>query len=102
MTKVQFIAHVEDSFARRKELLKKKEKYYAGGKDRLEQFHRAGAAQNILPTEALMGMATKHYTAIADMCKNPLEHTSGQWNERLDDLRNYMDLLDALVTDLEE
>jgi len=102
MNKVQFMTHVEDAFARRKELLKRKEKEYSSGGDRLEQFYRAGAAQNILPTEALMGMAAKHFTSIADMCKDPSNYTSNQWFGKLDDLRNYMDLLDALVTDLEE
>jgi len=102
MNKVQFMNHIEDAFARRKELLRKKEKLYSSGKDRLEQFYRAGAAQNILPTEALIGMAAKHFTVIADMCKDPNNYTKNQWHESLDDLRNYMDLLDALVTDLIE
>ena len=102
MNKVQFMSHIEDAFARRKEILKKKEKEYSGGRDRLEQFYRAGAAQNILPTEALIGMATKHFTSITDMAKDPSNYTTNQWHEKLDDLRNYMDLLDALVTDINE
>ena len=102
MNKVQFMSHIEDAFVRRKEILKKKEKEYSSGRDRLEQFYRAGAAQNILPTEALIGMATKHFTSITDMCKDPSNYTTNQWNEKLDDLRNYCDLLDALVTDINE
>jgi hypothetical protein len=100
MNKVQFMSFIEDAFVRRKEILRKKEKLYSDGRDRLEQFYRAGAAQNILPTEALIGMAAKHFTVIADMCKDPSYFTANQWNESLDDLRNYMDLLDALVTDV--
>ena len=102
MNKVQFMNHIEDAFARRKELLRKKEKLYSSGKDRLEQFYRAGAAQNILPTEALVEMAAKHFTVIADMSEDPNNYTKKQWLKSLDDLRNYMDLLDALVTDLIE
>lgn len=102
MTNEQFLLHIQQSFLRRVELLKKKEKEYSNGKDRLDQFYRAGSAQNILPTEALIGMATKHFTSITDMCKNPTEHTFKQWHERLDDLRNYYDLLDALITDVKE
>ena len=102
MNKVQFMSHIEDAFVRRKEILKKKEKEYSSGRDRLEQFYRAGAAQNILPTEALIGMATKHFTSITDMCKDPSNYTTNQWNEKLDDLCNYCDLLNALVTDINE
>ena len=101
MTNEQFTQHIESSFIRRKELLKVKKRMYATGIDRLEQFHRAGAVQNITPTSALIGMATKHYTSITDMAKTPTNYSLKQWHEKLDDLRNYMDLLDALVTDLD-
>ncbi len=102
MDNEQFMAHLETTFLRRKKLLSYKGKVYGGATDRLEQFHRAASAQNILPTEALMGMATKHFTAITDMCKDPSNYTFNRWHEVLDDLRNYMDLLDALVTDVKE
>ena len=102
MTSEQFLLHVQQSTLRRTEVLKKKEKEYSGNKDRLEQFHRAGSAQNILPTEALVGMMTKHFTSITDMAKDPSNHTFKQWHEKLDDLRNYCDLLDALIADVKE
>ena len=102
MTNEQFLAHIDAAFQRRKSLLEVKRKFYSGDKDRLEQFHRAGAVQNILPTEALMGMATKHFTTITDMCKEPSNYSLNQWHEKLDDMRNYMDLLDALLNDIEE
>uniref|UniRef100_A0A6M3LIM9 Uncharacterized protein n=1 Tax=viral metagenome TaxID=1070528 RepID=A0A6M3LIM9_9ZZZZ len=102
MTNEQFILHNQSATLRRNLVLQKKEKEYSNGKDRLEQFHRAASAQNILPTEALIGMATKHFTSITDMCKHPLDHTFKQWHEKLDDLRNYCDLLDALITDTKE
>jgi|GEM_PF-6886737 len=102
MDNERFALHLETSFLRRKKLLTAKGKHYGGATNRLEQFHRAGAAQNILSTEALIGMATKHYTSITDMAKKPYDFTLNQWHEKLDDLRNYMDLLDALITDIEE
>ena len=102
MTNEEFIAHNEKAFHRRSALLDTKRKIYSGEKDRLEQFHRAGAVQNILPTEALIGMATKHFTSITDMAKDPSNFTRKQWNEKLDDMRNYMDLLDALIDDVNE
>lgn len=100
MTNERFMIELEDSFNRSKKVLIKKEKEYSNGRDRLEQFHRAGTAQNIKPTEALMGMATKHFTSMADMVKNPLDYSLKEWNERVTDLRNYTFLLDALVRDL--
>lgn len=102
MTNEQFLLHTQQATLRRTEILKKKEKEYSNGRDRLEQFHRAASAQNILPTEALIGMATKHFTSITDLCKDPSNHTFRQWHEKLDDLRNYCDLLDALITDVKE
>lgn len=101
MTNEQFLAHIESSFLRRREVLIRKGRVY-GGVDRLEQFHRAAVVQNIKSTEALVGMATKHFTVLTDMAKDPQMFTFKQWHESLDDLRNYMDLLDALVEDVKE
>ena len=100
MTNERFMIELEDSFNRSKKVLIKKEKEYSKGRDRLEQFYRAGAAQNIKPTEALIGMATKHFTSMSDMCKNPLDYSLKEWDERIVDLRNYTFLLDALVRDV--
>ena len=69
-------------------------------KDRLEQFYRAGYVQLIPATFALLGMATKHFTSIADMAKHPEDFSLKKWNEKLTDLRNYTYLLDALVRDM--
>lgn len=102
MKNEEFLIQLELMHCRRVKLLEQKRKHYATNEDRLEQFHRAGSAQNILPTEALIGMATKHFTAITDMAKNPTDFTFNRWHEVLDDMRNYMDLLDALVTDIKE
>jgi hypothetical protein len=102
MTNEQFKIELENSINRSKLTLIKKEKEYSNGRDRLEQFHRAGAAQAISPTEALVGMATKHFTSMADMAKDSNSFSIKEWNERIGDLRNYTFLLDALVRDLRD
>lgn len=99
MTNEEFMIEVENSHIRSKRLLLKKEKEYSSGRNRLEQFYRAGSAQAITPHSALMAMAMKHVTSIADMCKNPTSYSFKQWNEKVTDLRNYTYLLDALIRD---
>ena len=97
----EFMIEVENGHNRSKRLLIKKAIEYSGDEDRLEQFYRAGAAQWINPAEALIGMATKHFTSIADMSKDPKEYSLKKWNKELANLRNYTHLLDALVRDVE-
>lgn len=100
MDNQQFMIEVENSHNRSKRVLLKKEKEYSSGKDRLEQFHRAGAAQDINPAEALVGMMTKHFTSLCDYAKDPTSHNLCQWREKTGDLRNYTILLEALLLDL--
>jgi hypothetical protein len=98
----EFLTHRDSAIRRRESLLIEKEKEYSNGLDRFDQFYRAGYAQNILPTEALIGMMAKHFISITDMAKSPLSFTPKQWHSKLDDLANYCDLLDALVHDIDE
>jgi hypothetical protein len=103
MNNERFMIEVENSHNRSKLLLiKKQEEYTTGDRDRLEQFYRAGSAQAITPHSALMGMATKHFTSVSDMCKHPFNYNLKKWNSKITDLRNYTYLLDALVRDFEE
>jgi hypothetical protein len=60
----------------------------------------AAAAQNINPMEALFGMATKHFTSLTIMMKDPLAWSLETWDEKLVDLRNYTILADALIRDM--
>lgn len=101
MKKELFAIEVEKSFLRSKRLLIKKADEYALGQNRLEQFYRIAAVSDILPTEALLGMAMKHVTSIADMCKDPKIYNLRKWHEKITDLRNYTFLLDALLVDME-
>lgn len=101
MTNAEFAIEVENSINRSKKVLIKKGFEYSGEIDRLENFKRAGAAQDILPTQALFAMAMKHIVSIADMVKNPDKFTKQQWYEKTGDLRNYTILLEALLLDME-
>jgi hypothetical protein len=103
MNNENFMIEVENSHNCSKSLLLKKQREYTtGDSDRLEQFYRAGSTQAMTPHSALVGMATKHFTSIADMCKRPLDYNTKQWNSKITDLRNYTYLLDALVRDFSE
>ena len=100
MNNEEFMAEVDASCARSKRLLLKKAVEYAGEDDRLDQFYRLGNALDIPATSALIGLASKHFTSIADMAKEPFEYSLRKWNEKLADLRNYTLLLDALLRDM--
>ena len=99
MNNENFMIEVEAAFLRSKRVLLRKQEEYAGEHDRLEQFYRVGAAHDIEPTQALIGMAMKHVTSIADMSKHPTLYNSKKWREKLTDLRNYTFLLEALLVD---
>ena len=101
MNKEEFMIEVEKANLRSKRvLLKKGEEYSDEDGDRLEQFYRAAATANIEPTEALFGMAVKHITSLADMCKCPSLYNLKKFREKTTDLRNYTLLLDALLVDM--
>jgi len=101
MTNEEFMIEVEKSHLRSKRvLIKKASEYSQEGKDRLEQFYRAGMAEGVPSTQALIGMAMKHVTSIADMCKCPAMYNLKTWRGKVTDLRNYTLLLDALLVDI--
>ncbi|MBU2249320.1 MAG: hypothetical protein KKD77_21410 [Gammaproteobacteria bacterium] len=101
MNSEQFMISVEEGHLRSKRLLIKKGAEYATAEgNRLEQFHRAGCAEGIPATQALIGMCTKQFTSIADMAKNPDAYKLRAWREKITDLRNYTHLLDGLLEDL--
>ena len=100
MTNEDFAIEIDKSVARSKSLLIKKGVEYSQDDDRLGQFYRAGAVQGISPAQALMGMAMKHVTSLADMVKNPFNYPLKKFDEKVTDLRNYTILLDALLRDM--
>ena len=96
-----FQIELEKAFLRSKKVLNKKEKEYSEGIDRLDQFKAAAHLNHEAPTKSLWGMATKHVTSIATMCKHPTSYNLKSWREKVTDLRNYTFLLDALLVDME-
>lgn len=96
----QFNLEVDRAFNRSKRLLTRKGFEYGIEEDRLIQFKQAGAMECKAPSESLFSMADKHITSIAHMVKDPTKYSKKEWNRKLDDLRNYTFLLDALLTDM--
>lgn len=83
-------------------VLMAKAKEYARNDDRLRNFKRAGAMQNITPEEALIGMFAKHMVSIMDLVDDlgHGQHSHTEiWNEKLGDAINYMILLEGLITE---
>jgi hypothetical protein len=73
---------------------------YATKADRLHNFKQAAHLCQNTPEMALWGMLIKHVVALNDMVNNTFmghQHPMENWLERLDDVRNYLDLLEAVV-----
>lgn len=83
----------------------KKLEYSENDADRLCQFTAAAGLLGVHPAKALCGMMVKHETSIHSMVKaldKGKDFTLEQWKEKIGDLRNYCDLLWALLNDTEE
>lgn len=100
MKNEEFMNIVDASNIRGKNLLIKKAVEYGNTDDRLSQFYRVSYIQEETPTQALTGMMMKHVTSVLDMAKDPLAPSLKMWRSKIDDLRNYAVLLEALVIDL--
>lgn len=98
MTHEEFAKHIETFHAMSRNVLEDKAKEYAPGDDRLVQFFEAAEMQGTSPMEALIGMATKHYTSMIQLCAMR-DWSVGKWNEKAIDLANYCFLALALVRD---
>lgn len=71
--------------------------------DRMHNFKRAALQRNQTPESALFGMMLKHYICVLDMLDNidkgkPCP-TEEYVEEKLGDLRNYLVLLQVLITE---
>lgn len=80
----------------------KRKEYDPRDVDRLSQFKRAGALKSEHPAKSLTGMMVKHETSIHDMASaiDAGEYFGqSKWKEKIGDLRNYCDLLYALLID---
>jgi hypothetical protein len=101
MTNGEFNVIVSNIIKRVHLVLFKKSKEYSGKEDRLENFKRAAALQDISPTQALLGMIAKHFVSIAMLVEKASELGEVTnlllWEEKITDIINYCILLEALV-----
>ncbi len=83
---------------KRFKLCDKKALDYAGKEDRLINFKRLGAALKLRPEQILAVYATKHYDAILSYVRcGSFDNRSEPIQSRIDDLQNYLDLLNAII-----
>lgn len=101
MTNEKFLEEVAKAIERSNALLNVKGKEYGTETDRLAQFKVLGILEDRNSAESLFTLMVKHITSVAIMVKNPRLYTKTQWDGKLDDIRNYSLLLDALLTDVE-
>jgi len=91
---------VEEQIEICKETLGLKEKQYAPGRDRLEQFKKGDAIMHRTPLQTLSGMLFKHTTKLYDMLEGVIKDPSlEQWNETIKDHINYLLLAKGLVVE---
>jgi hypothetical protein len=72
--------------------------------DRLSQFKKAATLLSCHPSYALCGMMLKHITSICDMTDDmslDVIYDRDKWLEKIGDARNYLDLLWAIVNEVE-
>jgi len=104
MNESTFQIVIRNAHARSTRVLAGKRVEYSPGEDRLSNFKKAGELQGVTPEAALVGMLTKHvvslFELVASIEKSEIEGWNWKgdvWNEKLDDARNYLFLLEALV-----
>jgi hypothetical protein len=71
--------------------------YADGTEDRLHNFKKAAALQEISQREALSGMMSKHTISVFDMLQSGKDYSLAQWDEKIIDHLNYLILLRAIV-----
>lgn len=78
------------------EVLAVKSEEYSSASDKLYNFKRAAAMQDITPEKALQGMWAKHVVSIMDLIARPDKLTERLIDEKIGDAINYLVLLEAL------
>ena len=102
MTPKEFEKLASATYHKSWDILEVKKHQYATEDDRLQNFKRAGALQDITPEKALRGMMSKHLISISDMVDDLDKDGSPDfdlWDEKLIDTINYCVLLRALLAD---
>lgn len=100
MDQVKFKEMFDAAAARRWKLLDFKNSEYTRGDNRFQSFDECAAFDGSSPIHELWHAMKKHIQSIKNLVRdeeagkiNPIEN----WLEKLDDARNYLDLLEGLV-----
>ncbi len=99
MTNDEFTSLRENLNCHCEKVLFAKEKEYSDGYDRLVQFKQTATFLGSTPMSALAGMMIKHESSIHQMVREDKIISYDQWLEKIGDLRNYCDLLWAVVNE---
>ena len=90
---------VDKRIAKCSELLKSKGEHYSR-KDRYSNFFKGAGILGVSPEEACIGYAVKHIESIVTMSQDATKdifHTEDEWDEKLNDMHNYLFLLEGLI-----
>lgn len=102
----QFESHYAYQIAKEEETLLVKAREYVRLDDRFYNFRRAADMLQTVPEDALIGMMSKHWvsilTCVADIVGNASKVDYSKLHESITDSRNYLMLLDAMITEREQ
>jgi len=92
---------VSQAEVRARKLLEAKNAKYNPGHDRLAHFKLDNNSISEQVSEAI-SLAKKHWTKIRTMSGRPDIYDMDEWTESLDDMVNYMHLIECLLVDSKE
>ena len=97
MTAKDFDKVVDELVSHACKTLKSKAGEYSRDTDRLSCFKRAAGVQQVTPSQALLGMMTKHVISIYDCITSGNKFTEAMAKEKIGDNINYLILLYGLL-----
>jgi len=100
MTHKEFEVMFNNANIRRWQLLDRKNKEYTRGDNRFQSFDEGAAFDSSSPVHELWHGLKKHLTSIKNLVRDDESDRTNNleiWLEKLDDARNYLDLLEGLV-----
>jgi len=98
MKSEEFNQLFENAVAQERVTLGVKREEYAGGHDRLENFHTGSEITGLTPMQTLWGYLAKHLASVRDIVNGKVVSRE-VLREKIGDSRNYLVLLEALVLD---
>lgn len=103
MTNMDFLRLREEHTARRFDLCDVKSRDYTTGDNRLDNFYRLAGMYDVHPLKVLGIYLQKHQDSIARYIKTEgKEKYSESIEGRLADVQNYLDLMLAMIKELED